>query len=113
MRFIIKFLLSLNIMALFIADIYLWTHGAIIGLLGLVSIAGFWIAYACYMATSVSLQDFWTTPVFSIFMKRIIFANVCALFIFSALLVAAANSGNERATEFYNLTTASFSEQRE
>lgn len=102
MRFVTRLLLFSNIVALIIADIYLWTYAATIGLLGLVGIAGFLIAYSCYIGTNVALREFWTIPVFDIFFKRIIYANIWAIIAFCIVLAIAETYGNETVIEFHN-----------
>ena len=112
MRFITRLLLFSNVVALIIADIYLWIYGAMIGVLGIIGIVGFLVAYSCYIGMNVALRDFCTTPMFDVFFKRIIYANVWAIITFCIVLALAETYGNETAIEFHNVLRQSL-EKRE
>ena len=67
-------LLSLNICALVVIDIYFWIVSWQSGFSGLIGIVAFFIGYALSVELSIAPRDFWWNSEFDIFIKKLGFA---------------------------------------
>ena len=89
MGFITLFLLLCNISVIIALDVFLWTHSAVMGLIGLLGLVVFLLGYALSVEISIAPRDFWWNSDFEIFIKKLGFANSSALVIwFLAIFIA-------------------------
>lgn len=99
---ITAFLFLCNIILIVGVDIFLWTHSATMGLLGIVAIIAFFIAYALSVELSIAPRDFWTNSEFDVFIKKLGFANTTALIVWGGAIFIASACGNESVSDFLN-----------
>lgn len=97
---ITTFLFLCNVVLIIAADIFLWMYSGSMGLFGLIGVVIFFITYVLSTGMSLSPRDFWTSPEFDVFIKKMTYANTAALMAWSGSLIIATILGNEAATEF-------------
>ncbi|NDV82471.1 hypothetical protein [Bacteroides sp. 51] len=93
------FLLLCNIALIIVADILLWMFSATMGLFGLIGVAAFFIGYTFSVEMSIAPRDFWVNPEFDIFIKKLAYANTCALVAWGGIMMIAGFCGNESVME--------------
>jgi hypothetical protein len=81
-------------------DVFLWSHSATMGLIGLLGIIAFLIGYVFSVRISITPRDFWINSEFDIFIKKLSFANTTALLVWGISIVIAFLCENESVTDF-------------
>lgn len=99
---ITAFIFLCNIILIVGVDVFLWTHSATMGLLGILGIIAFFISYALSVEISIAPRDFWANSEFDIFIKKIGFANTTALMVWGSSMIIASACGNESVADFLN-----------